>query len=317
MPIKIILDTDPGIDDTMAIFYAIAHPEIELMALTSIYGNVSVKEAVVNAQTLLDYVGVEADVTQGAERPLEAEPRPYAYYVHGDDGFGNINLPLSEKPFHERSSAEYMVEKTKAHPGAITIVAVGPLTNLALALELDADIAHRVKEVVIMGGAIQRPGNASPVAEANLVNDPHAAEKVFAASWPIVLAPLDVTMPAVFTSNYLDSLAKAAPKMGGLMRDMAQHYIGFYKRFHGLEGCVPHDVMALTYLTAPGMYLKKNGGIAVPTDGVAAGQTVFNPTGKFTFYEFWRNRPQHDVLLNIDANMFLSHYFQVIANWEA
>ncbi len=317
MSTKIILDTDPGIDDTMAIFYAIAHPEIELIAMTSIFGNVSAKEAAHNACTLLDYVGVDADVAKGAGKPLVAEPRPHSYHVHGEDGFGNVNLSLSEKPLHELSSAEYLVEKTKAHPGEITIVAVGPLTNLALALDMDPQIVNRVKEVVVMGGVVYHSGNASPVAEANILNDPHAAEKVFAASWPLVLAPMDVTMPVVFTPNYFADLADAAPKMGGLMKQMAKFYIRFYKRYHGFDGCVPHDVMALTYLTAPGMFLRKRGSLSVVTEGIAVGQTVFVPSGKFKHVAFWQNRPQHDVLLEIDANMFLSHYFQTIENWEA
>ena len=163
MTIKLILDTDPGIDDAMAIFYAIGHPDIDLVGFTSIFGNVRADEAALNALRLLEFAGVTADVAQGATQPLEMPANTPSYHVHGDDGMGNANLPAPVgRPISQRA-AEYIVEKLNAHPGEITLAAVGPVTNLALALQLDPSIVHKVKQVIVMGGAARAPGNVTPV----------------------------------------------------------------------------------------------------------------------------------------------------------
>ncbi|MCP4318795.1 MAG: nucleoside hydrolase [Hyphomicrobiales bacterium] len=310
---KVIIDTDPGIDDTMAIAYAIAHPDIDLIALTTIFGNVSVAEATDNALSLLDYFGQQADVAKGESRPLEMEPKPHSYFVHGQNGLGEVKIPKSTGSTVAQSAAEYLVEKTREMPGEIDICAVGPLTNLARALELDPTIAGRVKSVSIMGGAIYRPGNVSPVAEANIWNDPHAAEIVFAADWPVILAPLDVTTKVVLSPHFFADLEEAVPNVGKLLSDMARFYTRFYRSHSGINGCIPHDVMALAYLTIPGVYMQKSGALATVTRGPGIGQTIFNPAGKPTVDPMWAERPQHIALLDIDAGFFAAHYFSTIA----
>ncbi len=309
---KVIIDTDPGIDDTMAIAYAIAHPRIHLLGLTTIFGNVSAAEATENALKLLDFFDHDADVAKGEAVPLSIEPNPHSYSVHGSNGLGEVILPPTTRKPIALSGPEYLVEKTREFPGEINICAVGPLTNLARALELDPTIVDRVKSVVVMGGAIKRSGNVSPVSEANIWNDPHAADVVFAASWPVVLAPLDVTTPVVLTASFFEDLRIETPKVGGLLADMAKFYTRFYRNHSGYNGCIPHDVMALTYLTAPGVYLQKRGSMAVATEGPALGQTIFQPAGHRAIDPMWAARPKHLALLEIDANFFIGDYFTTI-----
>jgi inosine-uridine nucleoside N-ribohydrolase len=312
MKYKVILDTDPGIDDTMAIAYAVAHPQIELLALTTVFGNVSVEESTDNALRLLKFFEHDAEVAKGEARPLSIDPNPHSYSVHGSNGLGEIELEASDRAPVSLSGPEYLIEKTREFPGQINICAVGPLTNLARALELDPTIVDRVKSVVAMGGAVYRPGNVSPVAEANIWNDPHAADAVFAAGWPVVLAPLDVTTPVVLTASFFDDLQVENPKVGKLLADMAKFYTRFYRNHSGFNGCIPHDVMALSYLTTQGIYMQKRGSLAVTTSGPAIGQTIFQPAGRRAIDPMWAKRPKHIALLEIDANYFTADYFTTI-----
>ncbi|MGN6549454.1 MAG: nucleoside hydrolase [Pararhizobium sp.] len=316
MPHKVILDTDPGIDDAMAIAYAVAHPDIDLIALTTIFGNVAVHEATRNALQLLDYLGDRADVAEGEARPLSIAPNRPSYEVHGEYGFGDVALPASTRAASRLSAADYMIEKTREMPGEITICAVGPLTNLARAIQRDPEIVDRVRQVVVMGGAVYRPGNVSPAAEANFWNDPHAADAVLAAHWPLVLAPLDATMPVVLTPGFFGDLAAAAPKAGALLARMAGFYTRFYRSHVGVGGCVPHDVMALAWLTMPGVYLQKTGSMAVTTSGPGIGQTHFMPAGGYARDSFWQARPPHIALLDTDPLAFQADFFRTIAAAE-
>ena len=191
---KIILDTDPGVDDAQAIQLILAAPELNLLGLTTIFGNVDVELATTNALRLLD-LGNRTDVpvAKGAADPLNGPYLGAVTFVHGDDGQGNTFRPASQQQPIGPSAAEFIVQQLNEQPGVITLVAVGPLTNLALALQLDPTITEKVVEVVVMGGNAFCAGNATPAGEANILNDPDAADRVFGANWPVTMIGLDVT----------------------------------------------------------------------------------------------------------------------------
>ncbi len=317
MPHKIILDTDPGIDDAMAIAYAIAHPDIELLALTTIFGNVRTHEATANALRLLDAWWSDADVAEGEHLPLSIPANEPSYMVHGRNGLGGVEFPASSRTLNPLDAVSYMSEMTKRHPGEITLCAVGPLTNLARLLERDPGVVDRVRGVVVMGGAVHRPGNVTPMAEANFWNDPHAADRVLGAAWPVVLAPLDCTMPVVFTPDFMEALADAAPRLGEPLKLMARFYTRFYRTHLGIGGCVPHDLLALNWLTVPGAFRLQKGALAVLTSGPGIGQTIFQPGGRPSRAHVFDGRPDHLVMVETDADMVLADYMKVFANFSA
>ncbi|WP_417424538.1 nucleoside hydrolase [Hoeflea sp.] len=312
---KIIIDTDPGIDDAMAIAYAIAHPDIELLALTTIFGNVRTHEATRNALALLDHWGSDADVAEGEAQPFAMPANEPSYLVHGLNGFGGVEIPLSKREKHPLGAVDYIIDASKRHPGEIVLCAVGPATNIARLLERDPEIVSRLKGVVIMGGAVHCKGNVTPMAEANFWNDPHAADMVLAAAWPLVLAPLDCTMPVLFTPDFMQALAKESPAMGRPLADMAEFYARFYRSHLGLGGCVPHDVMAISWLTVPGAFGLQKGALGVLTDGPAIGQTIFQPGGTRSRTSAFEGRPDHLVMIDTDPSLFMADYMMVMTRY--
>ena len=196
---KVIIDTDPGVDDAMAVLYACLSPSIELLGLTSIFGNVTTEIATRNALALLEIAGADLPVARGSDKPLVQAQREPAWEVHGREGFGDVPAMSPKKGVIEESAAEFICRVVHENPGEVVLCPVGPLTNIALALRLDPSIASEVKGVTVMGGSIDDGGNVTPHAEANIWQDPHAAEEVFAADWPITLVGLDVTHQVVCT----------------------------------------------------------------------------------------------------------------------
>jgi purine nucleosidase len=168
-----------------------------------------------------------------------------------------------------------------------------------------------------MGGAVHRKGNVTPMAEANFWNDPHAADKVLAACWPLVLAPLDCTMPVLFTPDYMQAIARESPKLGGPLAAMAEFYTRFYRSHLGLGGCVPHDVMALSWLTVPGAFRLQKGALAVLTEGPAIGQSIFQPGGTRSRATVFDGRPDHLVMVDTDPDMFMADYMMVMTRHAA
>lgn len=311
---KIIIDTDPGIDDAMAIFFAFQSPHLDVLGLTSIFGNVPVDMAARNAITLCDIAGKNIPVCKGMARPWVGPESSYAHFVHGDDGFGNINYPAAEGDLDPRSSAQFIIDTAKKYPGEVTLVAIGPLTNLAMALHLEPEITKLLKGVVIMGGAAQVPGNVTPVAEANIWNDPHAADIVFKADWPLIMIGLDVTYAVSYNQSYLKKMADANQKLGGFVRDAAQFYVKFYSSVYQEkeeEVCYFHDAMALAYVIDPTLFDIKMGHFRVATDPLCYGQTTFAPEDKMVAQD-WQEAPLMGAALGVDAErlsqLFLDTY---------
>lgn len=270
---KIILDTDPGIDDAMAIFFAFQHPEIDVLGLTTVFGNVPVDMAAKNAITLCDLAKQSIPVCKGVARPWVGPESTYAHFVHGDDGFGNIDYPAAKGEPDPRSSAQFIVDMARQYPGEITLVAIGPLGNLALALRLEPDLPKLIKGVSIMGGAAFVGGNVTPVAEANIWNDAYAAEIVFAADWELTMFGLDVTYACPFSPDFLTQLKSVNPSLGGFVHDAAQFYTKFYSQNEEQDVCYFHDAMPLAHLIEPSLFELKTGHARVSTDPLNQGQT--------------------------------------------
>lgn len=275
---KVIFDTDPGVDDAMALFFAMAHPAIELVGITTTFGNVNVAQASANALYLSRLCGRSIPVAQGADAPLVKAREVPPDNIHGADGLGNLaqRLPLGGK-VEASSAAQYIVDMARRYPGEIILVAVGPLGNLANALALEPRLPQLVKQVVVMAGAIDEPGNVSPVAEANVWNDPHAADAVFTAGWDVTMVGLDVTHKVVLRSAYFKALAQGHQHPA---TEMLAHAVHFYSDFYsGIRpelghGCFGHDVLAFVYLVAPHLFTTQQGKLRVATEGIANGQTI-------------------------------------------
>ncbi len=265
-PRLIILDTDPGVDDALALLYLSARPDLKLLAITTVFGNADVETTTRNALWLRDRIGLSAPVHRGAEAALNGQRGASPVHVHGQNGLGDIDLSGPSLPTPDAGAAHArIVELVRAHPGAVTLVAIGPLTNLALALRAAPDIAGLVAGVTIMGGAFAL-GNVTPFAEANIHNDPEAAAMVLAAPWPVTLVPLDATRSCVLST----SDARAA---GDFVEAITRGYAAAYAKHEGLDGCPLHDVAALVSLTAPGLFTSKTTPVGVDQGGERHGHT--------------------------------------------
>ncbi|WP_144140523.1 nucleoside hydrolase [Paraburkholderia sp. BCC1884] len=309
---KVIYDTDPGVDDAMALVFQALHPDIELLGLTSVFGNATIETTTRNARFLAGRFVAGVPVAQGAAAPLErTAPDPLAW-IHGDNGLGNIALDMTdEAELDPRSAHRFIVDTVRAHPGEVTLIAVGPLTNLALALAEDPQIATLVKQVVIMGGAFGTDGvlgNVTPAAEANILGDPHAADIVLGAAWPVAIVGLDVTQPTIMSHEYLASLRDRAGHAGQFVWEVSRHYEAFHEQSAQLAGIYVHDSSAVAYLLAPELYTTRSGPVRVVTEGIAIGQTIQKPSTMPVPAPEWDDRPECKVCLGVDVPGMLALY---------
>lgn len=307
---KVIIDTDPGIDDAYAIFYALAHPDIEVLALTSVFGNVCVDVAAQNALRLVELAGSATPVAKGAAKPLLCPRGDFPVDIHGADGFGNTAQPAPKGQVTSQSAAELIVEILRANPGEVTLVPLGPLTNIAEALALDPHITSLCKKVVVMGGAAMVPGNITPAAEANIYNDPHAADIVFGASWPVTMVGLDATMKLMFSRDEIAALGTIGTDIAGssirdagpFLAQISPIYADFYQANRGFDGIIPHDLVALFALTHPNWFTHATGRLAVAVEGPARGATVFWHRDRHGPIGAIAGRPCHRVMTDFDPS---------------
>lgn len=274
---KILFDTDPGIDDAMALLFAHRSPEIEIVGVTSVVGNASIETTTRNALYLCERYGIDAPIAQGAAQALVVPTGAFPDFVHGADGLGNTAPSTPIRQVAEQNAAQFIVDTVKQSPGEITLVAVGRLTNIALAMSLDPTIIGEVREIVIMGGALgvgPYTGNVSPVAEANIAGDPHAADLVFSGAWPVTMVGLDVTMETRLSEAGMLRLRESGGDLGSYLYEITRFYAAFYQGAHDFDGFPVHDSSAIAYLLKPELYSTVTGAMRVVTDGVTAGQTV-------------------------------------------
>ncbi len=301
---RIIIDTDPGVDDSMAILLALASPEVQVDGLTVVFGNSDdVKMLARNACVVLELAGrTDIPVAAGATNPLVREYHGRGATVHGANGLGDIDIVEPRKQPIQQPAAQFIIEHCRAHPGEITLVTIGPLTNIALALRLEPALPRLAKRLVVMGGAVTVPGNVNPVAEANVHNDPEAARLVFNAGWEITMAGLDITLQIRMDDPYLASLKALGNQAGRFIYDITRFYIEAYRRY-GYENMAVHDSTALMSIIRPDLFTSKPVYVDVETSGeLTRGQTVGDWRGQYG------RTPQTHLLLETDADAFREFY---------
>jgi purine nucleosidase len=309
---KVIYDTDPGVDDAMALVFQALHPKIELLGITSVFGNATIDTTTANALYLRSRFAPGVPVARGAPAPFHRAPPAPLGWIHGDNGLGNIELPEpADTTLDARPAHRFIIDTVRAHPGEVTLIAVGPLTNLARALEADPEVARLVKQVVIMGGAFGTTGvlgNVSPAAEANILCDPDAADSVLGAPWPVTLVGLDVTQNTIMSNEWLAALRDGAGDAGRFVWDISRHYAQFHQDSAALDGIYVHDSSAVAYVLAPHLYTVRQGPVRVLTSGIAIGQTIQKPTAMRVPAPDWDDRPAQSICIGVDAAGVLDLY---------
>ena len=306
-PKLVILDTDPGVDDALALLYLRANPALKLLAMTTVFGNADIDTTTRNALYLRDRFCPDAPVYRGAAAPLTRPRGVSPTHVHGDNGLGEIDLPSVISQADPGVAHERIVTLIRAHPGQVTLIAIGPLTNLALALRAAPDIAGLVAEVVVMGGAFGtngKFGNVTPFAEANIHNDPEAADAVLAARWPVTLIGLDVTTLCVLTNAEALNLAMIGGENGRFASDVSRGYAAAYALHEGLDGCCLHDVAAVAYALDPTPFKTRRGAITVGLDDTRRGETRWGADD---------GRPTQSASLWADPAVIVSHFQRALA----
>ncbi|QEN86928.1 nucleoside hydrolase [Labrys sp. KNU-23] len=311
MPRSIIIDTDPGQDDALALLLALGSPEIEVLGITAVAGNVPLALTSRNARVVCELAG-RSDITvcAGADRPL-LRPLVTAEHVHGKTGLDGADLPEPTMPLSPRHGVDFIVETLMTRPsGTITLCPLGPLTNIALALMREPRIAPRIKEIVLMGGGCFEGGNMTPAAEFNIFVDPHAAKVVFAADIPITMAPLDVTHKALTTHPRVDRIRA----IGSRVSDAAVGWLDFFERFdvqkYGSEGGPLHDPCVIAWLIKPELFTGRSCNVEIETESVL--------TQGMTVIDWWgvTGRPKNAFVLGgIDADGYFDLIAQAIARF--
>ena len=280
---RIIIDTDPGVDDAFTFLLALASPEIKLEALTTTQGNVTVEKATRNALAVLELGHAShIPVVKGSVLPL-IQPLRASAAVHGESGIGNSQLPEPQAKPVRGHAVDYLIDRVLAEPNELSIFPIGPLTNIAMAIRKEPGFAKAVKELVIMGGAIKDGGNMTALAEFNIYVDPHAAHIVFHSGIPITLIPLDVTHKCLLKQEHIDRLIKINSPITHFIRDAMEVYLEASLNL-GHEGCALHDPLTLATIIAPELLTLKDYYVDVDiSGGVSMGKTladIFNVTKK-------------------------------------
>jgi inosine-uridine nucleoside N-ribohydrolase len=292
---KVILDVDPGIDDALAITLALFDPRLEVVAITAVAGNVSAEQATRNVQSIIEQLDPPRWPRIGAAVRPDRDPLVDSRHVYGADGLGNANFPVAEL-HHQHPSDKVIADEIRQAPEAVTLVALGPLTNIANMLRRDPALAEQIGQLVIMGGSVRGPGNVTPAAEFNMYCDPLAAREVFRSRTTKTLIPLDVTSQVVLTYDLLDSLPPESTAAGKFLRRVLPFSYRAHHQLFGLEGSHVHDAVALAAVTDPGLFETTRLGADVETQGeLTMGATVFDRRQA----PAWR--PNMDVATSIDA----------------
>ncbi|WP_040978466.1 nucleoside hydrolase [Oceanobacillus jeddahense] len=317
---RIILDVDTGIDDALSIVYAIKSKEIKLEGITTGFGNVSAEQATLNTLQVIEAAqpDEEIPVAMGAKKPLyRSKPSPVVH-VHGSNGIGDYKFPYPKQEVEEENASDFIIRLLNENPHEITLVFVGRLTNLAIALKKDPTIIKKVKELVLMGGALKRPGNVTPWAEANIYGDPEAAKEVFGSGIPITMVGLDATTKADFREENLKELLEKMPE-GNSKEKQLKHFLTHIIQF-GFDSSIKmgegkqrllHDPLAIGVVINDNFVKTEEFQVCIETEGTyTVGATLTD-----------LRRPQTEVntkvCLDVNRKDFFKHFIDTLSNQHA
>lgn len=300
---KVILDVDTGIDDALAISYAVAQPDVELLGITTTYGMAPIEYTCRNTEHILNILNKDIPVYEGSAAP-EKRTRIYNGKIHGKDGLGNTLGVVDENKKSTLNAVDFIVECTKKYNHDLTIITTGPLTNLARAIHLYPEIMHSVGRIVTMGGAVATPGNASKFAEANILIDPESADFVFKSKLPITLVGLDVTRKTLLTQEDVEKWRRFGTSSADFFVDFTQFYLDAYRKIHPyLRGCALHDPLAVGVAIYPELVQTVPMNVEVDLSEEALGRTVENLNIETN------EKPNVDVCFQIDSEAFMKDFF--------
>jgi len=302
---KIIIDTDPGIDDAMAILLALQSPEVDVIGLTTIYGNVRTTLATTNALHLLEVAGREdIPVAEGSHTSIKEVPKlRTAAFAHGSDGLGETNIdPPKGKPIAQSASG-FLVEKANKFPGEVTVVALGPLTNIALAIKSNPDFPQKIRQIIILGGAFSVNGNVNPATEANIFGDPEAADIVFTCGADIIAIGINITHQVVLTDKDVEDLASSSGKYAKYICNILKFYFDYHHEAYNICGAYLHDPTVMFAAIDPSLMTYAEGVVRVQADGIFRGLTLFdNMKKRWGEVTEWSNKPRVKVAVSVDGD---------------
>ena len=297
---KIIYDTDPGIDDALGLLLLAASPEIDLLAITVTHGNTSQEKCLNNALKLVELTGItKVPVARGAEEPLVKE-LSVAEETHGEGGLGYAILPKSAiSPCSEL--AHYLIIRVvRENPGEVTLLCVGPMTNIALAFLKAPEIVSKVRRIVSMGGAIHYPGNVTPQAEYNVFCDPEAFEIVLKSGIDFTLVPLDVTYQCILTTDHLEKITEARSEISNFIFDSTRFYMEFHEDYQGIKGCAINDPLAAAILLDPTLVKNRDYYLTIElTSPTSKAKTIAD------HYGLLKSAPNAKVSMEVDVERFM------------
>lgn len=297
---KIIIDTDIGVDDAFAIAYAAKH--FDIIGLTTVFGNVPVEQAVKNAKFFSKAINLSTQVYRGCSTPLAVPLIPPGTKVHGSDGLGGkVNNPFNDEA---EDAVSFIINSIKSNPGEITLILIGPLTNMSMAINLAPEIIPLIKQVIIMGGAYGSHGhygNATPFAEFNFWKDPHAADQILSSKLPITIVPLDVTHQVLITG---DEIRNTNNK---LLIDISEHYLQYSIEEENFDGMALHDTLAIAYLLHPHHFGVISSPLRVVTEGICIGQSLMKPSYSATRSDPFLGNKEQKVCTTVNVNKVKEH----------
>ena len=309
-PQSLIIDTDPGQDDAVAILLALASPEINLLGITTVAGNVPLALTQENARKICDLAGrTDMQVFAGLDRPL-VRPLVTAEHVHGRTGLDGPMLPDPETPLQEQHAVDYIIDTLRREPaGSVTLAPIGPLSNIAMAMQRAPDTIPRIRQIILMGGAYFEVGNITPAAEFNIYVDPHAAQIVFASGVPVTLMPLDVTHKALTRTDRVAALRAIGNRTGVAVAEMLEFFERFDEAKYGSDGGPLHDPCTIAWMIAPDIFNGRPCNVEI--------ETASPLTMGMTVVDWWQvsSRPHNALVIgDLDADRFFALITERLAN---